>query len=296
MQLIRAKSSIPIPSVFGYDASTKNIGYRYILMEALPGHALTSRMALSIPDEYKEKFAAQSAGHLFDLSTIRFGQIRRLGNSLDELGQHIMLPFSVRGSLKEIGPVNTSFEFFYRLRKEHTYSILRDHAGDDAWEAAARLLESSVAAMVTEQNINGPFPLCHVDFHYNNVLVDDEYNITGLIDWSNAQTVPLERFAIIPEFVAPPAAPIETKQAIASFRQTFVRALAKVQVECEGLQSPEQATLSHLFASPRSELVVRCTYNYPWRAIFDAQLILPLLYGQGARWVDFQRYYAERAI
>ncbi|KAJ5273607.1 hypothetical protein N7478_008732 [Penicillium angulare] len=243
MQLIRAKSTIPIPSVFGYDASPKNIGYRYILMEALPGHALTSRMAVSIPDEYKEEFAARLAGHLFDLSTISFGQIGRLGNSLDELGQHIMLPFSVPGSSKEIP-------------SQHTYSILRDHAGDNEWEAAARLLGSSVAAMFTEQNINGLFPLCHVDFHYNNVLVDDECNITGLVGWSNAQTVPLERFAIIPEFVAPPAAPIASKQAIASFRQTFVRALAKVQVEREGLQSPEQGTLSHLFASPRSELVV----------------------------------------
>ncbi|KAJ5946384.1 hypothetical protein N7454_003223 [Penicillium verhagenii] len=259
MQLIRARSNIPIPTVFGYDASTKNIGYRYILMEALPGHTLTGRMALSIPDEYKEKFVAQLSSHLFDLGTIRFGQIGRLSNLLDEFGQHIILPFSVPGSSREISPVNTSFEFFYRLRREHTHLILRDHAGDDEWEAAARLLESSVAVMVTEQNINGPFPLCHIDFHYNNILVDDEYNITGLIDWSNAQTMPLERFAIIPEFVAPPAAPIATKQAINSFRQIFVEALAKVQVEREGLQSQEQAALSHLFASPRSELVVRCT-------------------------------------
>lgn len=163
-----------------------------------------------------------------------------------------MLPFSVTGSSKEIGPLGTSFEFFYRLRKEHTDLILRDHSGDQEWEAAARLLESSVTLIITEENINGPFPLCHLDFHYNNILVDDEYNITGLIDWSHAQTVPVERFAIIPEFVAPPAAPIESKQAIASFRDIFVK--AKDQMESEGLQSEEQATLSHLFASPRSEL------------------------------------------
>lgn len=81
--------------------------------------------------------------------------------------------------------------------------------------------------MVTEGNVFGPFPLCHIDFHYKNILVDQDYNITGLLDWSHAQTVPIERFAIIPEFVVPPAAPVETKQAIKRFRGIFVDALEK---------------------------------------------------------------------
>ncbi|KAJ5921070.1 hypothetical protein N7466_009396 [Penicillium verhagenii] len=295
MQLIRARSTIPIPTVFGYDASTKNIGYRYILMEALRGHVLTGRMLLSVPNIHQEKFISQLAGHLHDLSTIRFSQIGRLGYS-DKLGKHVILPFSVPGSSKKISPKNTSFEFFYQFRKEHTNLILRDHMGDQEWEAAARLLERSVMMMITEENINGPFPLCHIDLHYNNILVDDEYNITGFIDWSHAQTMPIERFAIIPELVIPPAAPVEIKKAIASFREMFVKAMAKVQIEREGLQSTEEATLSHLFASSRSELIVRCTYSYPWRAVFDAQLILPLLYGPSARWVDFQRYYSEGSL
>jgi len=295
MKLISARTTIPIPTVFGYDASTENIGYRYILMEALPGQVLNSRMALSVPDAHQEKFGAQLAIYFYELSTIRFNQIGRLGYS-HESGQHAILPFSVPGSSKSIGPLNTSFEYFYRLRKEHTVSILRDHAGEQEWVAAARLLETAVTSMITEDNIHGPFPLCHIDFHYNNILVDDEFNITGLIDWSHAQIVPVERFAIIPEFVAPPAAPSETKQAIANFREMFIEALAKVQVEREGLQSTDVATLARLFASPRSELIVRCTYSYPWRAIFDARLILPLLYGQSARREDFQRYYADRSI
>lgn len=65
MELIRGRTTIPVPSVFGYDASTKNIGYRYILMEALPGPVLNSRIALSIPDAYKGRFASQLAGYLY---------------------------------------------------------------------------------------------------------------------------------------------------------------------------------------------------------------------------------------
>jgi hypothetical protein len=295
MELIRIKTTIPVPRVLGYDASTKSIGYRYILMEALPGQALNGRMALSIPDIHKEKFAAQLAGYLHELSTIRFSQIGRILYS-HESSQHELLPFYIIGSPKEIGPLSTSLEFFYLLRKGQTNAILKDHRGEQEWEAAAWLLEKSVTMMVTEGNIHGPFPLCHLDFHYNNVLVDKSYNITGLLDWSNAQTVPIERFAIIPEFVVPPAAPMENKQAIRRFRDMFVEALEKVHVEKEGPLPVNDTKLSRLFASPRSDLVVRCTYSYPWRAIFDAQLALPLLYGENARWVDFRKYYAERSM
>ncbi|CAI7654301.1 unnamed protein product [Penicillium bialowiezense] len=273
----------------------KSIGYRYMLMEALPGQVLPGRMALSIPDAHKEKFAAQLAGYLHELSTMRFSKIGRLMSHGDS-SEVELLPFDVTGSPRKVGPLSTSLEFFYLLRKGQTNAILKDHRGEQEWEAASWLLEQSVTMMTTEENIHGPFPLCHVDFHYNNILVDHEFNITGLLDFSNAQTVPIERFAIIPEFVAPPAAPTENKQAIWSFRDMFVEAMEKLQIEKNGPLPANGPSLSRLFASPRSELVVRCTYSYPWRAKFDAQLALPLMYGENADWMEFQKYYAKRCI
>lgn len=295
MNLIRLRTSIPIPRVFGYDTSTESIGYRYMLMEALPGQVLPGRMALSIPDAHKEKFAAQLAGYLYELSTMRFSKIGRLMSHGDS-SEVELLPFDVTGSPRKVGPLSTSLEFFYLLRKGQTNAILKDHRGEQEWEAASWLLEQSVTMMTTEENIHGPFPLCHVDFHYNNILVDHEFNITGVLDWSNAQTVPVERFAIIPEFVAPPAAPTENKQAIWSFRDMFVEAMEKLQIEKDGPLPANGPSLSRLFASPRSELVVRCTYSYPWRAKFDAQLSLPLIYGENADWIEFQKYHAKRCI
>ncbi|KAJ5458588.1 hypothetical protein N7475_009976 [Penicillium sp. IBT 31633x] len=197
------------------------------------------------------------------------------------------------GMPKDIGPLSTSLEFFYHLRKGQTTTILKDHRGEPEWEAAAWLLEKSVTMMTMEENIYGPFPLCHLDFHYNNILVDQDYNITGLLDWCNAQTVPIERFAIIPEFIVPPAAPSENKEAIRKFRETFIEALQKVQVEKDGPSPVNGTPLSSLFVSPRSDLVVRFTYSYPWRATFDAQLALPFLFGESARWVDLEKYHAE---
>lgn len=38
----------------------------------------------------------------------------------------------------------------------------------------------------------GPLPLVHVDFGHNNIVVDPEYNILGVIDWEHAMVSPLE--------------------------------------------------------------------------------------------------------
>ncbi|KAJ5158643.1 uncharacterized protein N7500_008294 [Penicillium coprophilum] len=45
------------------------------------------------------------------------------------------------------------------------------------------------------------FPLCHSDLTTNNIFVDDEYNITCIIDWAFTTTVPL------PLLLLPPGLP-----------------------------------------------------------------------------------------
>jgi hypothetical protein len=48
---------------------------------------------------------------------------------------------------------------------------------------------------------NGPFPLCHDDFLHSNIMVDESsFNVTGIIDWEGACTVPWELIAF-PEFL-----------------------------------------------------------------------------------------------
>lgn len=39
---------------------------------------------------------------------------------------------------------------------------------------------------------HGPFPLFHKDFGHNNIVVDDDYNILGVVDWEHACSVPWE--------------------------------------------------------------------------------------------------------
>jgi len=45
---------------------------------------------------------------------------------------------------------------------------------------------------------NGPFPLCHGDFGHNNIVVNDQYQVLGVIDWETAFAAPWEVFAEFP--------------------------------------------------------------------------------------------------
>ncbi|KAG9232261.1 hypothetical protein BJ875DRAFT_515019 [Amylocarpus encephaloides] len=45
---------------------------------------------------------------------------------------------------------------------------------------------------------NGPFPLCHGDFGHNNIVVNDQYQAIGVIDWETAFAAPWEVFAEFP--------------------------------------------------------------------------------------------------
>jgi hypothetical protein len=66
-----------------------------------------------------------------------------------------------------------------------------------------------------------------------NILVDDDFNITGIIDWSDAQTVPLECSMISPEFVTFPGLPPEKNATIVAFREKFGAALRMREVGTE---------------------------------------------------------------
>lgn len=58
----------------------------------------------------------------------------------------------------------------------------------------------AMASRLSASN-NGPFPLCHDDFLHSNIMVDEtSFDVTGIIDWEGACTVPWELIAF-PEFL-----------------------------------------------------------------------------------------------
>jgi hypothetical protein len=61
---------------------------------------------------------------------------------------------------------------------------------------------SQIKAMASRLSASneGPFPLCHDDFLHSNIMVDENFCVTGIIHWEGACTVPWELVAF-PEFL-----------------------------------------------------------------------------------------------
>ena len=54
------------------------------------------------------------------------------------------------------------------------------------------------AAPMISQHDRGPFRLIHLDFGHNNIIVDDEFNVLGVIDWEKSFVGPCEMASRFP--------------------------------------------------------------------------------------------------
>lgn len=97
------------------------------------------------------------------------------------------------GPLPDLGgPFSTATEYLMAWAKAARFPDM-DGASD---EIKASIIDFPLRIRARAANIPirdlGPFPLVHDDFGHANVVVDDNYNILGVIDWENACSMPWE--------------------------------------------------------------------------------------------------------
>jgi hypothetical protein len=71
------------------------------------------------------------------------------------------------------------------LKQELGHNCLLGCCEDEGYKAGAWFLETTLTSTFAKENLYGPFPLCHLDSHYNNIIFDDDYNIPSILDWMN---------------------------------------------------------------------------------------------------------------
>ena len=304
LRLVASRTTIPVPTIYHFDVDASNdFGFRYIIMQALSGRHFESSLAMSAPKAHFDTLTDQLADYYDQISRLRFDRIGRLwcGRTAEE--QPSLIPIPDVG-----GPFSSSLEYFYALRKSHNRTIQAEHADDKEWMTAAWILEQALPSMVIEDFIHGPFPLCHTDLHFNNILIDENFNITGIIDWSDSQTVPLESFRISPEFVTYPGLSVEENAPILAFRGKFAAALRERErgnighvPDDQSCNEPNEKVISRVTApkrfiadiidTPLWEIVYRCTYSHPWRARTDGALVLRSIFGGRVTWEDLIQFH-----
>jgi hypothetical protein len=145
---------------------------------------------------------------------------------------------------------------------------------------AAHILTRAAIAPLRPGFDAGPFPLAHPDLHYNNIMVDEHYNITGILYWTRVHAVPQEIFAAIPGFIKPPGIREESKVvAYASCLDLFMQILRKR----EGLLSDRAnvISLSEFVGSDLADMSSKALQRgVPPRAVAYAKLLLPSVLGK----------------
>ena len=97
------------------------------------------------------------------------------------------------------GPFNTATEYLKAWAKAARFPDLsqaKEACGEYYDDVMAQIEDfpyklEELAASIPMQD-HGPFPLFHKDFGHNNIVVDDAYNVLGVINWEDASSVPWE--------------------------------------------------------------------------------------------------------
>ncbi|KAG6161900.1 hypothetical protein E4U22_007707 [Claviceps purpurea] len=296
MKTLKSRTTIPVPEVFAFDVSPSNeFGFPYVLLECLKGKTLESTMAKTVPAAYKQHVASQVADVLYQLENLTFDRLGRIwcGENCDE-PPRIIPSRSSDGSLAT-ARVQTSLEWFYDHRQRQNRQALKEHADDPEWRAACWILKQATSHIIVEDRLHGPFPLCHLDLHFGNLLFDDEYNLTGVIDWSGAATAPLERLAVSPEFITFPRISDEKNEVILDFRATVRDCLQELVSISEQTRptKKKKTTLSMILGSKQADITHRCTYSRPYRAFWDGKMVANLIYGDHVSWEQLVAAYGD---
>jgi len=278
MQYISDYSRIPVPKVFDYELDPRNpVQYRFVIMEALLGSPLGMPYS-AIPRPYLDKFLTQLAEYLVELGTLSFPSIGCLQYDTSTRVAEVVAPPGRHSAY------TTSSQFVHDIRAEQNDLLLKNDVfsfpKEDRELAACILLHAALGNLKREVQW-GPFPLFHPDLHYNNILVDDQYNITGILDWSGVMTAPQELFAAVPGFRCSPQS--DERAAYELCLELFIKALR--QREHKLLQQGSWLVVSEMVGSDAAECISKSLEKgMPWRGVPYAKHLLRFVFGGEATW------------
>jgi isoamyl acetate esterase len=200
IRFICANSTIPVPDVYGYNLEQDNqFGAPYVFLQALPGRILKPLALLE--DEIKPRVYQQVASIIVQISRLppwsRIGLIQDTPTSSTSSRftiSNMTLPIPNLANL----PAPSSAHSYFHIAMDKFLERKREEGNLDKI-AVAWLYRKSIPRFLSPELFTCPgYPLCHADFSNCNLLFDDDYNITGVIDWTWAQSRPWELVACFP--------------------------------------------------------------------------------------------------
>lgn len=128
------------------------------------------------------------------MTALRFPKIGTIVRNQE--GKYDIGPLPVIG-----GPFDSATSFFEAWAAHTKFPLEEDRIlelmkGGPAQRVLAAINDFPSRVMAAASQIlhsnHGPFPLCHADFLHSNIVVDDSFQVLGIIDWEGACTLPLQ--------------------------------------------------------------------------------------------------------
>ncbi|KAF4448495.1 Protein kinase-like domain protein [Fusarium austroafricanum] len=186
------KTNVPAPKVYDFalEEPDNPVGVGFILMEKLPGKSLLWSLA---NEQQREKVISQLTDTFVELQKHPFDLL----GSLDSPGGCHVGAFAreeptnfEQSEMRTTGPFSSEEEYHLASIQLILDLILRDEMYSqrpvDAYLIHRYLID--IVPHVLPSVHDEKFYLKHADDKGDHILVDEEYNITGIIDWEWAHT------------------------------------------------------------------------------------------------------------
>jgi hypothetical protein len=177
---------------------------------------------------------------------------------------------------------STATEFYKQRAKNYYDRKLLE--GNKDHIVVAWLYEKAIEYFVQPESDCGPFPLRHPDFNNCNILYDDDWNITGVIDWTATYASPWEGFLTPPiEFRLPE---FNTEREL--FYEIFEKAASVIE---------PKLPISNFMSSTGGKIVALVNNYYfgyppvmPGKATME---LIELMFGSDVSWADVKQMYYD---
>ncbi|OBT99696.2 hypothetical protein VE01_02125 [Pseudogymnoascus verrucosus] len=221
MRYIREKTNIPVPTVIAYgmaDDNPTDLGPFLIttfvkgtlLGEILKAYSVDEQgdkvLRSDIPDSILEIVYRQIADITLELSEHDFDQIGSLSLHNDDTWSICSGPLTLNSNeLARCGNVHvkprvysTTSDYLLDIAEQNIIHLEEQRnsisSSSDARQkyTARHLFRAAVPSFVSRRYNQGPFKLFCDDFRPGNILVDDLFKITGIIDWEWCYAAPFQ--------------------------------------------------------------------------------------------------------
>ncbi|KAI2463878.1 hypothetical protein F4781DRAFT_415058 [Annulohypoxylon bovei var. microspora] len=198
LRWLESLGNIPTPRLHGYGLRNdprNKVGVSYMIIDKLPGrpfdsHAASENQRSMVLGQWADILCVLSKHPLDKIGSLRFG-----ANGDIEVGP---VASDRTGTLPCIGPFEDADQFYSSWASMYL-ELIADSQLFSPYSVEAYLIFKFLVEQIQTghwlqkwQDLNsGPFFLKHMDDKGDHILIDDDFRITGIIDWSFARAVPL---------------------------------------------------------------------------------------------------------